>query len=274
MNAGSVVALTALVEPDVQVGCSIRIGPGAVVLQESQEKLPQTKICDFVEIGANATIRPGVTIGRSARVMPGVVVTRTMPPFAIIDGFPGRVVSYRSTSPEGDRDIDEDSCSAVVQATSVGRVSRHRLNLINDSRGSLVPGEFDAHLPFLPKRFFLVLDVPSLEVRGEHAHHACEQFLIAVRGSVRVVADDGKSREEFILDRPDIGLYLPPMTWGTQYQYSLDCVLLVFASHHYDAADYIRNYDNFLNYCRSGAGSGQPLDQPLESGLNDYCRVN
>ena len=60
-----------------------------------------------------------------------------------------------------------------------------------------------------------------------------------------VVADDGKNREEFVLDRPNKGVYLPPMTWGIQYRYSQDAVLMVFASHHYDAADYIRNYDEF-----------------------------
>jgi hypothetical protein len=61
------------------------------------------------------------------------------------------------------------------------------------------------------------------------------------------VADDGEAREEFILDRPNIGLYLPPMTWGIQYKYSHDAVLLVFASDYYDSADYIRDYGSFLS---------------------------
>ena len=59
-------------------------------------------------------------------------------------------------------------------------------------------------------------------------------------------AVSGNTRQEFRLDRPDVGLYVPPMTWGTQYKYSLDAVLLVFASHEYDAGDYIRDYDEFL----------------------------
>ena len=93
----------------------------------------------------------------------------------------------------------------------------------------------------------MVFDVPSVETRGEHAHHECHQFLVCVRGSVAVVADDGKSREEFVLDRPDLGLHLPPRVWGIQYKYSADAVLLVFASHYYDAADYIRDYEQFLD---------------------------
>ncbi|MEO8779683.1 MAG: FdtA/QdtA family cupin domain-containing protein, partial [Rhodanobacter sp.] len=89
-------------------------------------------------------------------------------------------------------------------------------------------------------------DVPTAETRGEHAHRRCHQFLIAVKGSVHVVADDGERREQFVLDRPNLGLYLPPMTWGIQYRYSDDAVLLVFASHHYDASDYIREYGTFV----------------------------
>jgi hypothetical protein len=62
-----------------------------------------------------------------------------------------------------------------------------------------------------------------------------------------VVVDDGRSSEEIVLDRPSIGLYVPPMTWAVQYQYSADGLLLVFASDLYDPADYIRDYDEFLS---------------------------
>jgi hypothetical protein len=74
-----------------------------------------------------------------------------------------------------------------------------------------------------------------------------------VNGSVSVVADDGEHREEFLLDRPDLGLHLPAMTWATQYRYSRDAVLLVFASHAYDPADYIRDYGSFLSRMRDAA---------------------
>jgi dTDP-4-dehydrorhamnose 3,5-epimerase-like enzyme len=96
------------------------------------------------------------------------------------------------------------------------------------------------------KRYFLVFDVSSADVRGEHAHRSCQQFLVCVKGQVAVAADDGHERAEFLLDRPNLGLHIPAMVWGLQYHYSEDAVLLVFASEEYDPADCIRNYDEFL----------------------------
>jgi hypothetical protein len=95
------------------------------------------------------------------------------------------------------------------------------------------------------KRFFMVHGVPGREVRGQHAHRTCHQFLVCVRGSCRLIADDGRRREAFLLNHPGIGVYLPPKTWGVQYDYSPDAALLVFASHAYDAKDYIRDYEAF-----------------------------
>lgn len=123
---------------------------------------------------------------------------------------------------------------------------QHVLPLIRDHRGSLSVGEFSKHIPFEAKRYFIVFDVPSGEVRGEHAHRECHQFLLCVKGSCSVITDDGVNRSEFVLDKPNVGAYLPPMTWGVQFNYSADAVLLVFASHYYDDADYIRDYDEFL----------------------------
>ena len=122
---------------------------------------------------------------------------------------------------------------------------------IPDNRGNLTVGEFKRVIPFEAKRFFIVYQVPLSQIRGEHAHHQCHQFLIAVRGHISVIADDGTSREEFLLNKPNLGLYLPPLVWGIQYKYSPDACLLVFASDYYDGADYIRNYDNFLNIVKS-----------------------
>ena len=119
-----------------------------------------------------------------------------------------------------------------VKATSVRGVTLHRLKEVEDMRGHLSVGEFDRDIPFEARRYFLVYKVPSVEIRGEHAHHRCKQFLIAVKGSVHVVADDGTSREQFVLNSPGLGLYLPPMTWGIQYRYTPDAVLLVLASEH------------------------------------------
>ena len=103
----------------------------------------------------------------------------------------------------------------------------------------------------LPERFFVVYDVPTQEVRGAHAHRRCEQFLVCLRGSVNAIVDDGTARAEYLLDNPATGLYMPAMTWGSQYRYSDDAVLLVIASHAYDPDDYIRDYHEFLDVART-----------------------
>jgi hypothetical protein len=121
-----------------------------------------------------------------------------------------------------------------------------QLSKILDLRGNLTAGEFCRSIPFDAKRYFIVYQVPLVEVRGEHAHKQCHQFLVCVRGRITVLGDDGHRREEFVLDRPDVGFYMPPLTWGAQFGYSPDAVLLVFASHYYDPEDYIRSYDEFM----------------------------
>lgn len=124
---------------------------------------------------------------------------------------------------------------------------------IIDARGNLTVGEFGRSIPFEVKRYFMVYQVPLVEVRGEHAHHRCHQFLVCVRGRISVIADDSETRQEFVLDQPYIGLHLPPMVWSVQYNYSADAALLVFASEFYEPGDYIRDYDEFLALARTHA---------------------
>jgi hypothetical protein len=69
---------------------------------------------------------------------------------------------------------------------------------------------------------------------------------VCVAGRCQIVTDDGQQRHEFLLDSPAKALHIPPMVWGTQYRFSRDAILLVLASDYYDAAEYIRNYDEFL----------------------------
>jgi dTDP-4-dehydrorhamnose 3,5-epimerase-like enzyme len=139
---------------------------------------------------------------------------------------------------------------AAAGKTRVRGVVLHELAEVADLRGNLVAGEIGKFLPFEPKRFFVVHGVASRQIRGQHAHRKCHQFLVCVRGSCRVIADDGKRRQEFALDTPARGVYLPPLTWGVQYDYSADAALLVLASHPYDPADYVRDYDDFLRLVR------------------------
>jgi len=220
------------------------------------EQFGRTIIRRGASIGANATILPGITIDQGAMVGAGAVVTRSVPPNAIVVGNPAKIVGYVDA-----RHVAEHGVSAPIPAnaprvvsTGVKGVTLHRMNEVADIRGKLAVGEFGDEIPFLPQRYFLVYDVPSAETRGEHAHHKCHQFLTVLKGSVHVVAFDGVNREEFVLDSSRTGVYLPPMTWGIQYKYSSDAVLLVFASHLYDSADYIRNYDEFVELVKRQRG--------------------
>lgn len=119
------------------------------------------------------------------------------------------------------------------------------LSGFDDHRGSLIVGELNKQLPFSAERFFFVSQVPEGEPRGIHAHKQCHQFLVCVSGSVKAMVDNGETRTVVTLDRPTLGLHMPPMTWGAQYDYSEDAVLLVLASHVYDAKDYIHDYEEF-----------------------------
>ena len=120
------------------------------------------------------------------------------------------------------------------------------LRTISGANGNLSVAEIEKQMPFAPRRYFIVYAVPPGETRGKHAHRAQHQYLTCVRGSCRVTVDNGRQRAELTLDSPRFGLYVPPMIWSTQFDYSADAVLLVLSSDVYDEADYIRNYDEFL----------------------------
>lgn len=116
-----------------------------------------------------------------------------------------------------------------------------------DSRGAINILEIQRELPFECRRIFYTYSVPEGSVRGEHAHKACEQFLISLRGDLTVKVDDGRGHvDEISLDTPSKGLWLPAGCWGEQSGHSKDNILLVLASLPYDNADYIRTYGEFL----------------------------
>jgi dTDP-4-dehydrorhamnose 3,5-epimerase-like enzyme len=137
-----------------------------------------------------------------------------------------------------------------IAPTAVKGVDIYRFPWVQDPRGNLTVGEFESEFPFRPKRYFIVSGVPTGEIRGEHAHKACHQLLICAYGQCSVTVDDGTTRLEIQLDKPNIGIHVPPMVWGRQWQYSSDAALLVFASEAYDPGDYIREYEAFLNAVR------------------------
>lgn len=117
---------------------------------------------------------------------------------------------------------------------------------MGDERGSLVALEENNNIPFEIKRVFYIFGTQPGIPRGQHAHFRTKQLLIAVNGSCKVTLDDGKEKETFELNRPNIGLFQDAMIWGTMHDFSHDCVLMVLANEYYDETDYIRSYDNFL----------------------------
>ena len=127
------------------------------------------------------------------------------------------------------------------------------LPTVQAARGDLTALELPQIVPFEVKRIFLVHHVSDLEIRGEHAHKKCWQFLIAAAGSITVDVTDGKIKETFLLDNPAQGLLIPPLVWGTQYNYSSDGSLLVLASEKFDPEDYLHNFEEFLHYRKTNS---------------------
>jgi acetyltransferase-like isoleucine patch superfamily enzyme len=240
----------------LRVADDVFIGPNSTFSNDKYPKSKhyrasalQTHIGRGASIGGGATILPGLRIGARAMVGAGSVVTHDVPPRAVVSGNPARIIGYADTARRPREMRSETTPSGgdtSVTETSVPPVTVHRLLLARDLRGSLSAGAFASQIPFTPKRYFLVFDVPGKDVRGEHAHRRCHQFLVAAHGSLAVVFDNGIQSEELVLDTPTMGLYLPSMIWTVQYKYSADAVLLVFASDQYDPDDYIRDYDEFL----------------------------
>lgn len=242
----------------LRVADDVFIGPNATF---SNDKFPRSKnhraapeittLAHGASIGAGAVILPGLKVGARAMVGAGAVVTQDVPAKAIVTGNPARIAGYVDARTRPTATTPRQAAGRESGPTSVRGVTIHRLPVAEDLRGRLSAGEVDAHIPFTPRRYFLVFDVPGKHVRGEHAHRRCHQFLVAARGSVALVVDDGTTSEEIALDDPSIGVYIPPMVWGIQYRYSPDALLLVLASDPYDPADYIRDYDEFLRMAKN-----------------------
>jgi dTDP-4-dehydrorhamnose 3,5-epimerase-like enzyme len=119
-----------------------------------------------------------------------------------------------------------------------------------DERGNLTVIENNRDIPFAIRRTYWVYDVPGGEHRGGHAYRQNEELIVALSGSFDVIVDDGTERRTFPMNRSYFGLYLPSGTWRELNNFSTNSLAIVLASTDYDVADYIRDYDEFLNYTR------------------------
>lgn len=117
-----------------------------------------------------------------------------------------------------------------------------------DDRGQLVALEEYKDIPFEIKRVYYMYDTGEGIRRGFHAHKKLKQILICVNGSCKIHLDNGKEQKEVLLEKPYEGLYIDNDMWREMYDFSPDAVLMVLASEYYDESDYIRDYDEFLNF--------------------------
>lgn len=121
-----------------------------------------------------------------------------------------------------------------------------------DKRGNLSFVEEFKHIPFKIQREYWIYDVPGGESRGGHAYKNNEEFIIALSGAVDIHIDDGKETQIFNLNRSYYGLYVPKGCWREMKHFSTNSVVLILGSIQYDPQDYMRDYEEFINYIRNG----------------------
>jgi acetyltransferase-like isoleucine patch superfamily enzyme/dTDP-4-dehydrorhamnose 3,5-epimerase-like enzyme len=234
------------VESDVRVGACAKL---AVDRDLRSREAAKTIIKRAASIGAGATIVSGVLVGEGAVIGAQSTITAPVPPGAVVAGDPARILGYR------DSERQPISAMQAARGLQIGASAAlpvrgchlRRIASIADPRGRLTVTELGDDLPFAAKRIFFVHDVPEGHVRGGHSHRSCAQFLLAIQGNVSALIDDRQTRDEVVLDDPGSGLLVPPGIWSLQYRFSDRAVLVVFASRPYEAADYVRDYDEFLS---------------------------
>jgi acetyltransferase-like isoleucine patch superfamily enzyme/dTDP-4-dehydrorhamnose 3,5-epimerase-like enzyme len=203
------------------------------------ESFARTIVRRGASIGANATLLPGITIGERAMIGAGAVVTHVVPAGAIAVGNPARVVGTvddrRGPGEKAPRALEQD----------VMGIRAINLPEIVDARGSLTFAQFDDHLPFIPRRYFTVMDVPSGARRGGHAHRTDQEFIVVLRGRVVIALDDGRRPQRYELDSPQRGLYVPPMVWIDLEEIAADAIILCLAAAEFRESDYIRDRHAF-----------------------------
>jgi UDP-2-acetamido-3-amino-2,3-dideoxy-glucuronate N-acetyltransferase len=246
INSGANLSGVLHIEDDVFIGANVTFATNHFFCEQSSPNLnSKTHVLSGASIASGAIIGAGLTIGKKAQIREGAVVMQDVPAYSIVSGNPAQIVGYTETQKKHHAQHLDFPQTIGKKDLDVRGASIHRFKCVKDLRGDLTVGNLPADIPFLPQRFFIVSNVPNSDVRGEHAHRECHQFLVVPHGAVSCLVDDGCTREEVRLDSPELGLYMPPKVWGVQYKYSSDAVLFVFASHPYDPDDYVRDYDEF-----------------------------
>jgi hypothetical protein len=122
---------------------------------------------------------------------------------------------------------------------------------VGDRNGHITAINNEVEVPFNIKRVFYLYDIPGGESRGAHAHKQCHQFLIAASGAFEVLLDDGRTKRQVLINRPNIGLHIPAGIWASEINFSAGSICLVLASHEYEESDYIRSYEEYSQIINS-----------------------
>jgi dTDP-4-dehydrorhamnose 3,5-epimerase-like enzyme len=120
--------------------------------------------------------------------------------------------------------------------------------ICGDERGSLISLEENKNIPFEIKRVYYIFDTKEGVKRGFHAHKNLEQVIICINGSCNIILDDGKEKIDIKLKNRNEGIYLKKTIWREMSNFSEDCILLVLANEFYDEKDYLKNYEEFINF--------------------------
>jgi dTDP-4-dehydrorhamnose 3,5-epimerase-like enzyme len=119
---------------------------------------------------------------------------------------------------------------------------------LGDGRGELFSIEGNQNIPFAIKRVYYMFGMQSELPRGFHAHKELQQVAICIKGSCKLVMDDGTTKEQVLIGKPSTGIVIDKLIWHEMHDFSEDCILMVIASNSYDESDYLRSYDDFLNF--------------------------
>ena len=135
------------------------------------------------------------------------------------------------------------------------QVIKYAFQQHGDDRGQLVALEEGKDIPFEIKRVYYMYDTGEGVRRGYHAHRSLEQILICIHGSCKILMDNGEEKKIVSLEKPYEGLYIRNNIWREMFDFSPDAVLMVLASDFYNEEDYIRNYEDFLEFVKKNSRS-------------------
>lgn len=119
--------------------------------------------------------------------------------------------------------------------------------MFSDERGVMTVAESGKEIPFEVKRIFVISHSMQNVSRGNHANKNSRFYMVSLAGSCIVTVNTGKEKTDFLLDKPDKGLFVNKMVWKEMHQFSADCILAVFSDSLYDPNEYIDSFEEYIS---------------------------